>query len=79
MVTRSNKYFLERGRKRAIAYDLKLATSRNPDFVVKYPNEVNKTNVNRKIETTKRVNKQCDLREALLKVRLEKKTGERRL
>ncbi len=76
METRSNKLFQERGLKKKIFYQICLSTSRNPDFVVRHPNETeDKNKANWKLEVKKRVEHEEGLRQAMLKVRLEKRTG----
>lgn len=75
----SNKEMQEMGLKKNIEYQISLARSRNPDFVVRHPNELKAKNQDWKKEITKRVNNEESTRQALLKVRLSKRTGERRL
>lgn len=80
MVERSNILFHERGLKHKILYQKSLSRSRNSDFVVHHPNETkdkNPTGWEKDIE--KRVKHEEDLRQEVLMVRLEKRTGGRRL
>lgn len=69
--------FQERGLRVKIDYQKCLSRSRNPDFVVRHPNETverNKQNWEKEIE--KRVRHEEDLRLEVLRVRLAKRTGE---
>ncbi len=77
---RSNKEFAKIGLAKKIQYQISLSTSRNVDFVIRHPNETKEKNsVNWKKEITTRVLKEQDIRNALIKSRLAKKTGFRRL
>jgi len=80
IVPRSNKLFLERGLQKKILYQLCLSSSRNPDFVVKHPNEtLEKNKANYKLEIKTRVEHEEQLRQEILSVRLAKRTSMRRL
>ncbi len=77
---RSNKEFSKIGLEKRIQYEIQLSTSRNKDFVIRHPNETKEKNsTNWKKELTDRVKKEEDSRQLLLKSRLEKRTGFRRL
>ncbi len=76
---RSNKSFQKRGLKKKIEYQICLSQSKNPDFVVRHPNELVGKNTDWKKEIIKRVNHEEDVRQKVLSVRLEKRTGERRI
>lgn len=77
---RSNELFKERGRDKKLQYQMSLSTSRNPDFVVRHPNETKDNNsAGWKADIKKRVNHEIDVREKLLVVRLAKRTSKRRL
>ncbi len=77
---RSNKLFVNRGLQKRIQYQISLSSSRNLDFIIRHPNETKGKNpTNWKKELKDRVLKEDDIRKALLKSRLEKKTGFRRL
>jgi len=76
---RSNKYFKQRALKKHIAYQICLSQSRNPDFVVRYPNELQAKNSDWKKEIIKRVNQEESVRLKLISVRLAKRTSLRRL
>ncbi len=57
-----------------------LSTSRNPDFVIRHPNETKEKNTaGWKADILKRVTKDIEVREGLLESRLKKKTSLRRL
>lgn len=76
----SNKLFQERGLEKRIQYQIQLSTSRNPDFVIRHVNETKENNsVNWKKEIIKRVTHEEDIRQAVLKQRLDKRTSFRRL
>ncbi len=77
---RSNKLFQTRGLAKKIEYQIHLSTSRNPDFVIRHPNETKEANqANWKKDIMKRVKHEEDLRQEVLSVRLKKKTSHRRL
>ncbi len=79
MTPRSNKLFKVQGLKKKIDYQISLSTSRNPDFMVRHPNENKESNsVNWKKDIIKRVTHEEDLRQEVLAVRLAKRTGPRR-
>ncbi len=80
MNVRSNDFFRERGFDKKVQYQISLSTSRNPDFVVRHPNETKEKNpANWKAEIKTRVKKEEDGRQKMLAVRLEKRTGSRRV
>lgn len=77
---RSNILFQRVGIEKKLAYQICLSTSRNPDFVVRHPNETREKNsANWKADIKKRVLHEEDSRLEVLKVRLEKRTSLRRL
>ncbi len=79
-MTTSNKEFAVTGLEKKIQYQMSLSTSRNTDFVIRHPNETKAKNpANWKKELTTRVMKEEDIRQSLLKSRLEKRTSLRRL
>ncbi len=79
-MTRSNILFQKRGFAKKLEYQMLLSKSRNPDFVVRHPNETKEKNsANWKADIHKRVQHEEDLRQDVLKLRLERKTGIRRL
>ncbi len=75
---RSNKSFRELGLRMNIEYQMSLSRGRNPDFVVKHPNELEGKNPDWKKEIVKRVTHEEGLRTKILDIRLAKRTGERR-
>lgn len=80
MVT-SLKKMQEDGLRKMIEYNISLAhpENPNPDHKLRYPNECNAKNNNRLQDIEKRVKHENDLRMEMLKVRLLKKTGVRRI
>ncbi len=76
---RSNLNFQKVGIKKKIAYEISLSTSRNPDFVVRHPNELKSKNQDWKKEIIKRIEHEESVRLKVLSVRLAKQTGERRI
>ncbi len=77
---RSNKLFKKRGKEKILQYQMSLSTSRNPDFVIRHPNETKEKNSSGwKVDIAKRVTKEFDVRERLLESRLRKRTSLRRL
>lgn len=76
---RSNINFQKSALKKHIEYEVCLSQSRNPDFVVAHPNELKDKNPDWKREIIKRVTNQENTRLKLLAVRLEKRTGKRRI
>jgi len=77
---RSNENFQKRGLEHRLQYELDLSTSRNPDFVVKHPNETKEKNpANWKKEITTRITREEETRQKVLAVRLKKHTSHRRL
>ncbi len=76
---RSNNLFQKDGLRKRINYEICLSTSRNPDFVVRHPNEMQGKNADWKKEIIKRVNHEEEVRLKMLAVRLAKKTGKRRI
>ncbi len=77
---RSNILFQTRGLEKKIEYQICLSTSRNPDFVVRHPNETQEKNkLGWKTDIEKRVKHEEKLRQEVLTVRLAKKTSKRRL
>ncbi len=76
----SNKLFQKRGLEKKIEYQIGLSRSRNPDFVVRHPNETeDKNKLGWKADILKRVKHEESLRQEVLKVRLVKRTSKRRL
>ncbi len=80
MIT-SRKQMQEDGLRKMIEYNISLAhpSNPNPDHKSRYPNECDAKNNNRIADITKRVNHENDLRLEMLKLRLLKKTGPRRI
>jgi len=79
-LTRSNSLFQTRGLAKKIEYQINLSRCQNPDFMVQHSNETKGKNpAGWKTDIIKRVKHEEELRQAVLKVRLEKKTGPRRL
>ncbi len=76
---RSNKQFQDDGLRKKIQYQILLSNSRNPDFVVRHPNELKSKNQDWKKEITNRVTQEHNVMLKLHKVRLIKKTSHRRL
>ncbi len=76
---RSNSQFKIDGLKKKIAYQVCLSTSRNPDFIVRHPNEMQSKNQDWKKEIIKRVTHEEEIRQKVLDVRLSKRTGARRV
>jgi len=73
-MVRSNEFFQKRGLAKKLQYQLSLSTSRNPDFVIRHPNETkDKNSANWKADIKKRVEHEEDLRLAVLQRRLEQK------
>jgi len=80
MEPRSNKLFYARGLAKKIQYQIQLSTSRNPDFIVRHPNETKEKNsANWKMEITKRVKHEQELRLKALVIRMDKVTSYRRM
>ncbi len=67
------------GLQKIIQSEISLSTSRNPDFVLKHPNELKAKNQNWKKEIVKRIIHEQEVRLKQLDVRLKKKTGTRRI
>lgn len=77
---RSNLLFQTRGLDKKIEYQLSLSKTRNPDFVIRHPNETKEKNpAGWKVDIVKRVKKEEELRQNLLSARLKKKTSYRRM
>jgi len=80
MEIRSNLLFQKRGLAKKVDYQISLSRSRNPDFVVRHPNETKDKNpVGWKKDIEKRVIHEEELRQDVLKLRLKKKTSYRRM
>jgi len=76
---RSNILFQKRGLAKNIAYQIALSKHRNPDFIVRHPNETKAKNVDWQKEIIKRVTQEESVRQKVLSVRLNKVTGNRRI
>jgi len=78
-LTRSNKLFQDRGFEKKLQYQISLSITRNPDFLIRHPNETEaKNKVGWKADIKKRVLREEDIRNKLLVSRAQKKTGARR-
>ncbi len=77
----SAKQFQEDGLRKKIEYVIQLSNpkSPNPDHLTRFPNECSATNVNRIKDITKRVTHEYSLWLEMKKVRLTKRTGNRRI
>ncbi len=78
---RSNDYFLEQGLKIKIEYAKRLAnpSNPNPDTKIRYPNECDPKNANREADIEKRITREFQSFQDVKKMRLEKRTGPRRI
>ncbi len=78
---RSNLYFQEVGLRKKIQYAISLSNPANPniDCKNKHPNECSPTNQHRIEDITKRITDEHVTRLKLLAVRLQKRTGNRRI